>query len=271
MIIKVVFCEGIHDIAYIEKIMKTYEYKEYLKKVEDYPHPLNGMIKENASKTNILKGKDRTIPMSGLIKDNILILFHQMEGDSSKESVKELIKQYRMNKYALDVENPDNIEQFEFYLFYDADELGVQARLEEIKDTFDLQNDVRQGGKCSFEDDVLGAYIFHDPSDTEKKGTLEDQILRLMSKDNEKIFSDAKEFLEKNELPSERRKKYDSFKDEYKGKDRNYHLKKSVIGISGQLQFSGVHNTVIIENSDYIKKSDILADAECTAIYNLLA
>lgn len=271
MIIKVVFCEGVHDIAYIEKIMKTYEYKEYLKKVEDYPHPLNWMIKENAAKTNILKGKDSTIPMSGLIKDDILILFHQMEGDSSKDKVKKLIKQYRMNKIALDIENPDNIEQFEFYLFYDADELGVQGRLEEIRATFGLENAILQGGKCYFEDVVLGTYIFHDPSDEKKGGTLEDQILRLMYKDNEKIFSDAKEFLDKNELPAERRKKYDSYKDQYRGKDRNYHFKKSVIGISGQLQFSGVHNTVIIESSDYIKKSDILADTECTIIYNLLA
>jgi len=39
--------------------------------------------------------------------------------------------------------------------------------------------------------------------------------------------------------------------------------------VAGQLQFSGSSNSVIIANSDYIKKADILNNAHCQNIMQL--
>ena len=44
---------------------------------------------------------------------------------------------------------------------------------------------------------------------------------------------------------------------------------KFIISIAGQLQFSASSNSVIIANSDYIQKKDILDNKICTDIKTL--
>jgi len=277
MRIKVVFCEGVHDIAYIDKIMKVHGYEDYIKDdPNEYPYPINKIIITNAQKVCIFKGKDSRVPFCALYKDDDLILFHKMDGDGKVECIKGLISQYVECKEALNFENPDDVRSIDYYIFYDADTIGVNARLDAIRnafcDEFGIPKEgISQGEVCQGENANIGVYIFHDPDDDEKKGVLEDQLLKLMKNSNETIFANASSYLEDNQLPTDRRLKYNPLEDKMIGKDNNYKYKKSLIGIAGQLQFSGVDNTTIIEYSDYIKKDDILSSTECNIIHKLLS
>lgn len=286
MVISVVLCEGAHDIAFISKILCANGCEEYKDKVSDYPYPIAEQISNNYAKDvigekKIGNGPDSPfVPKAAYTNGEKLILFHNMNGDSDTGSRFELIEQYRKNGIALKMrENPDGITAFEFYLFYDADDMGVAGRLEWIGNEFSEQYRLDTGkpvqaGKSQIPavqetGGTVGTYIFHNPSDPEQKGTLEDQLLLLMRRENGELFDRAMEFLHANELPPERTKEYDSMRDGY-GKGKNYKPKKSQISAAGQLQFSGMSNSVIILKSDYIRKQTILQDEECAKIAGLI-
>jgi hypothetical protein len=274
--IKVVFCEGAHDVAYIEKILLVHGYHAYRKNVKDYPIPLGKMIEQNASKSNILAGKSYRVPLCAVNNDEDLVLFHKVDGDKTSSRIIELIKQYMMNMKALEFHNPDGIDGFKFYIFNDADDYGVEERIELISqdycDTFNIPKDsLKQGEICTEGDIFLGVYVFFDPDNPDKKGVLEDQLLKMMKDSNEDIFVNAEKFLKDNKLNEERTKEYNPISDSYVGRRNNYSVKKSLIGVAGQLEFSGVNNTVIIEQSDYIRQADISSSDECLNIYNLIS
>ena len=121
----------------------------------------------------------------------------------------------------------------------------------------------------------MGTYVFHKPHSNAfeqkniQKGTLEDQLLALMHIDNGALFQKAAKFLDANILEPERTKEYDAKQDKYVG-SKKYKPKKSQISVAGQLQFSGMNNSVIILKSDYIKKQTILQDIECKRIAEMI-
>ncbi|MCM1541073.1 MAG: hypothetical protein NC121_07415, partial [Blautia sp.] len=167
----------------------------------------------------------------------------------------------------------------EFYLFYDADDMGVTGRLEWIENEFTGSNQLyqekpKQAAKSRVPDvqgigGVMGTYIFHDPGNPERKGALEDQLLLLMQEENGGVLGKSMDFLKENELPPERTKEYDPGQDKYMG-GKKYKYKKSQIAVAGQLQFSGMNNSVIILKSDYIRQQTILRDEECRKIAELI-
>lgn len=286
MIISVVLCEGVHDIAFISKILCAYGCMEYKRKIKDYPFPINDQIKNNYAKDAIGEkiigsGPDSPfVPKAVYTDGRKLIFFHNLNGDADTEKRYELIEQYQKNKIALKFKNPDEIEKFEFYLFYDADDLGVEGRLDWIKNRFAgkfriAAGDIAQGKKVCVQDITLGTYVFHKPHSNAfeqkniQKGTLEDQLLALMHIDNGALFQKAAKFLDANILEPERTKEYDAKQDKYVG-SKKYKPKKSQISVAGQLQFSGMNNSVIILKSDYIKKQTILQDIECKRIAEMI-
>ncbi len=285
MIISVVMCEGMHDISFISKILCANGCSEYKEKVEDYPFPIDRQIKSNYSKNDIGdkiigNGPDSPfVPKAVYTNEKKLIIFHNMNGDSDTKTRYKLIEQYQKNSIALQFANPSNITAFEFFLFYDADELGVAKRMDWIKDKFQSKyqipdGEIGQARKVPLPDAesckmTLGTYVFYDPADPEQKGTLENMLLALMRKENSDLFARAEDFLNSNVLEAERTKEYDSKQDKYAGGGKFKYL-KSEISIAGQLQFSGMNNSVIILKSDYIKKHTILADDECIKIANLV-
>ena len=115
----------------------------------------------------------------------------------------------------------------------------------------------------------FGIYVFHNEEDSEKKGTLEDQIISLFKVNNKELVSKAHEYLIQNKLDNNRTKEYFVDKEKYKGSSK-FDLKKSIISVAGQLQFSGMSNSVIISRSDYITKLSICEDLECQKILKLL-
>lgn len=89
-----------------------------------------------------------------------------------------------------------------------------------------------------------------------------------MKPSNDSYFDNSKAFIDNNSIDDERQKEFRCHNETYKSANK-FKEKKSIISIAGQLQFSGMNNSVIIANSDYIKKVDIDANVHCQNIIKL--
>lgn len=277
--ISVALCEGKHDIAYISKILYANGYSEYKKRIKDYPKPLDELFVGNFGKEEIGDKKINSFSNTSLIpsvvvkKDDDFVIFHDMQGDTTTEQRYAVMNQYRILKMDNDfmTEITSEITDLEYLVFYDADDLKVEGRVQFIKDKFcdkyDIKpEDVNHGSKIVGGDFAFGCYIFHDESTL--KGTLEDEVLSLMEQENIDLFKCAKGFVETNRLDIDRTKEYKVDSDRYI-KSSKFKEKKAILGISGQLQFSGSNNSMIILKSDYIKKDVILRCPRCNTILKL--
>jgi len=74
-----------------------------------------------------------------------------------------------------------------------------------------------------------------------------------MSEGNETIFENAANY-------------FDTNFDNERAKRNNAKKEKSMIGIAGNLQYSGVANNSIIQQSDYLNKEKIDKSKECQKI-----
>lgn len=283
MKIRIVLCEGTHDIAFLSKILYANNYSNYNKNISEYPFPINNLFEQNFISENIsdkrlgMKADSVLIPSATMQKENDLVFFHNMNGDATTSYRYTVIDQYNELKEleSLGIYDSDFGFEFEYLLFYDADDLGVGGRINFIKDNFCDRfsidrSEIGQAKKNHSGNTILGSYIFYDSEDLNKKGTLEDQLIKLMKKSNETIFEASDDYIQTNKLEEERTKFYFPNTDCYSGK-KKFKIKKSLISICGQLQFSGSDNAVIISKSDYISKQDILDDDQCCEIMKLFS
>ncbi|MBL0687051.1 MAG: hypothetical protein JJV94_04405 [Sulfurospirillum sp.] len=141
---------------------------------------------------------------------------------------------------------------FRFLYFFDADDKGISTRVKEINEELKLNDKLSHSEIKEIDSCEWGCYIFHKDKDS---GDLEDIILDLMKPNNETIFNNSSSFLTNNPLDEKR--------------CRRFKEKKSIISIAGQLQFSGVNNSVIISKSDYITCTDISDNEQCQEIIKL--
>jgi hypothetical protein len=275
----ITFCEGDHDIAVLSKLLSIYGYSPYRKKVKDFPNPFNqlyiNILSENIIEDSEFKFQrpNKYIPFVALSKDDVLVIFHNLGGDGNilNGGTKSIIDKYiELNDEALRKVNKYDEINFRFLYFLDADDIGVEDRLSEVKDLLELDSIEHHQihPKDSFE---VGCYVFHDRNNSSKNGTLENLLLDLMKLNNEQVFDHSLKFINDNKLNSDRQKKYIcdyEVDDKYEGSIQ-FKNDKSIISIAGQLQFSGSNNSVIIANSDYIQTDDIKGNNCCNDILNL--
>lgn len=259
----IVFCEGDHDIAFLTRILSVNGFFPYKKKVKEFVKPLNNLYIKNLSNKKIedfefkFQRPKRKVPYSVLIKDDTLVIFHNFDGDGNilNNGANSIISMY----LSLNKENRRKIEKYEklnyrFLYFLDADEEGVEKRLNNLKESLDL-DELNHYEIINKNDYELGCYIFHDDENNDRYGKLEDVLLNLMKPNNKDIFENSESFISNNKSATEG--------------NLQFKKQKSVISIAGQLQFSGSSNAVIIANSDYIKKDDILKNTHCRNIIKL--
>ena len=277
----IIFCEGGHDIAVLSKILSIYGYSPYKKKVKDFPVPLNQLyikiLSENIIEDSEFKFQrpNKYIPFVALSRDDILIVFHNLGGDGNilnGETTSITDKYIELNEEAIRKVNKYEEINYRFLYFLDADDIGVEKRLSEVKNLLELDSIEHHQIKSKgiFE---VGCYIFHDKNNSSKNGKLEDLLLALMQPNNNTIFNQSINFINDNVLDSSRQKKYIcGYKAEgkYDGSVQ-FKKEKSIISIAGQLQFSGSSNSVIIANSDYIRTEDIKANDCCNNIMMLFS
>ncbi len=144
--------------------------------------------------------------------------------------------------------------------------LKLSNRVDNLNIELGLSKNIKHHEITEADDHQWGCYIFHKD---DKGGCLEDVLLGLMRPTNETVFEQAESFISSNRLkPQERECEYKPHNGKYKNKCK-FKDKKSIISVAGQLQISGMGNSVIIARSDFIKKDDILNSPVCNDIIKL--
>ena len=269
----IAFCEGQHDIAFLSKILFVDGFVPYKKKIKDFIKPLNKQYETELSKKEIADKKlgfqsEHMVPSVALYKDeNVLVLLHNLNGDGKVRERKQILDMYQNIQSEDDDFTKELNLNFRYLYFFDADDKGIITRVDEINSELDLSDKLEHNKVNTIEAKEWGCYVFHKD---ENSGDLEDILLDLMTPDNESIFTNSISFLESNKLNEDRQKEFicnatdEKYKEGIKFKE-----KKSIISVAGQLQFSSMNNSVIIANSDYIKKSDISSNSHCVDISKL--
>ena len=273
--IYIALCEGQHDIAFLSRVLFVHGFTEYKKKIREFITPFDKQFLTELSKKPI---ESRTIgyqsqymvPSVVLVKNNAFVFFHNLGGDGR---IKERNKVLRMYTNLTDSAEDDFTSglgvDYRFLFFFDADDIGVSDRVEELKVELgyeDLEHcKIVKNGETEF-----GCYIFH--KDDSEKGTLEDLLISLMQIDNNEIFEKGKNYLLQNHLEEERQKEFkcDHNEQSYSGTSK-FKEKKSIISLAGQLQFSGMNNSVIIAKSDYITREKLMQNTQCVEIQSLFS
>lgn len=274
----VVFCEGDHDIAFLSRVLFVEGFSPYTEKVKYFPTPLDELYKINLGNKKIediefkYQKPNQKVPYAVLFKDDRLVIFHNLGGDGNilNGNANNIVEQYiELNDDARVAIDGYEKLSYRFLYFLDADDEGADTRIEQLKEKLSI-DDFKQYEIFSKSDYELGCAIFYKSDDVNSKGKLEDILLELMHPSNETIFDESKNFITQYKLSVERQRKFICSNNEEKHEGRvNFKEDKSIISIAGQLQFSGSNNTVVIANSDYIKKSDIAANVHCQNIIKL--
>lgn len=259
----ITLCEGSHDVEFLYKILRTTGFKSYGKPVANLPdllqqHILSIFKSFNYEEKNLYQ-KPMLPTLAYHSADDIFLLLYPLGGDGKIEEARQIITAFQDLLIAPQSSQfGDN--EFALSFIYDADDKGIDSRLQNIKTNFkillpELDKITRNTPINGKEFKKIGAYIFSNDTDN---GKLEDILLPLMQVDNELIFDDAAFYLN-NHFDKSR---FKSNKEMHKYFDQ----KKSIIGIAGQLQRSGRNNTMIIRDTDYITPEKISIDATCQEI-----
>lgn len=274
----IVFCEGEHDIAFLTRILLVQGFQPYKEKVKNFAPPFNDLYKKNLANKKIenyefkFQRPKQTVPYSVLTNENMLVIFHNLDGDGAffNGGAERVQKMYlELNKENIrKIKGYDRLN-YRFLYFLDSDEQGVESRLSELGKALKI-DDLNNHTLVVNDDYELGCYVFHDAEHPEYHGKLEDIIVKLMEVDNNQILTSGIKFIDDNSLDEGRCKRFvcNNIAEAYSGNPQ-FKKKKSMISIAGQLQFSGSSNAVIIANSDYLRKEHLIDNFHCKNIFNL--
>jgi len=266
----VAICEGQHDVAFLSRVLLVNGFSIQDKKIGQLPEPFNKRFEVELTEVRVpdrklgFQAPGPNLPSVSFEKDGRLVFVHNLNGDGRVKERKKLIKMYR------DLSGDDDFSiqiPYRFLYFFDADDIGVRDRLSEIHGEVGLDESVElsNGKVVTFEGIEWGGYIFH--GDQADKGTLEDLLLSHFDNKVTSLKSSIETFLVSNRLDEERTKRFifNEGVEAYSGKSK-YYTKKSVLGVFGQLQFSGSSNAVMINQTDFLKAADIVGCQQCILI-----
>lgn len=266
----VAFCEGMHDISFLKRILLCYGFEEGPIEVDKIIEPFDKRFETEIKKTKIRIGFQNYYKVPNLImkKENTWIFFHNMEGDSKKDGRREVKDMYLELTGFYNEEEDDFSFNFScrFLYFFDADDEEYKVREKKLKE--ELKEEKIEHSKVITTEEGIdyGCYIFHDKST--KKGRLESILIKILKESEKNLFSKAEKFIAENKFDSERTKEYCNKKNKYKGHCK-FNEEKSKISILGQLQFSGMSNAVIISKSDFLKNDILFSFIETEEIKKL--
>ncbi len=266
----IVACEGQHDISFITRILHTAGFKTDNRKIKDFPTPFNALFTGIAGKMVLTDRKlgyqspNFLLPSVALELNGKIVFLHNLNGDGRSAERGRLISLYSGLVGDDDFSKDINYD-FRFLFFFDADDRGVQTRLTEMINELGVQEGLSNGSVVSKGDYEIGCYIYH-ASDSEN-GVLEDILLGHFSSKDHGLLEHVSTFLSEHLLDEERTKELHVIDglEQRKGLSK-YSEKKSQINLFGQLQFSGMNNSVIISRSDFLRKDDIESCPQCLII-----
>ena len=280
-----VLCEGPHDVAFLNRILKADGYQQEEKiTLGKYPAPMSQLLIQQAQASNVgdlnlQEVRRRLLPAHVLKKGDIFLFLFSLGGDGKQADRIELLNRFRQfvpspNRIRIPGAADDN--QYSVLYFFDADDQGVEPRRAAINRevTTALGVSEQDGFQSPGEVKIInglqvGCYVFSELGSDQ--GKLENVLVPLMQKNNEAIFQAADDFLQKYHEEDRLKKlkfrvQADGTVIEKRDKKHKYDHKKSLIGTAGQLQLSGLSNQVYIGQSDYLTLSKILSDSQCQEI-----
>lgn len=269
----VVACEGQHDISFITRILLTVGFIIDSRKIKDFPTPFGALFSGIAGKIILADRKlgyqnpNYLLPSVALKSGEDIIFLHNLNGDGRSAERQKLIDSYT-NLVGDDDFSKDLNYRFKFLLFFDADTIGVQARLLEISTEIGINPTLTNGVVVPYGRHELGCYVYHEPS--ANTGVLEDILLEHFSRKDRELMNSVSSFLTNNALEEERTKEFHIVGGvEQRNGSSKYYEKKSKLSLFGQLQFSGMNNSVIISKSDFLTKHDIENCPQCNIIRSM--
>lgn len=244
--IVVIFCEGVHDVAFLSRLLKTDDYTTYHNSpIGQYPDPLNRIFEGSLKKVDFRSLKidqlsSQSIPKKILKKEDTIVLLYAVGGNREKGKIHALMEIFR-DAHSSAGFGGIKSHNLSFVFFNDADnDAGKEATT--INQM--LQNNLASPDFCVKHNECTkcnnigyGLYLF---SKNGQQGNLENLLIELMRKGNESIFDDAQAYYNDHYDPQRLNKK------------NKIYLDKSIITIAGQLQNSGASQVVTIEHSDYL-------------------
>ncbi|HHA1451641.1 TPA: hypothetical protein ACOEDJ_001459 [Enterobacter asburiae] len=269
----IAICEGQHDVAFLSRVLLVNGFTLENKKIGQLPVPFNKRFEVELSEVRVpdkklgFQAPGPNLPSASFKKDGRLVFVHNLNGDGRVRERQKLIEMYR------ELSGDDDFSTmipYRFLYFFDADDIGIQERLTEIHDEVGLDESITlsNGSVVSFDGVEWGGYIFHDVQTD--VGTLEDLLLNHFDNKVVSLKTSIEEFLLSNRLDEERTKTFvfNEGGEEYTGRSK-YYNKKSVLGVFGQLQFSGSSNAVMINQTDFLRAVDIRGCQQCIIISGL--
>lgn len=271
MDLKIIMVEGPHDGAFISKVMQVNGYKTCKKPIGKYSPAfiakyLSGQYKiAPVDELNLQSVRQQIIfPSYSLLRgEEEMMLIFQMGGDGRGDKRKKLVGDiFQFLRSSMTADAVSDSGKITFVYEFDADEEGVQARLQqvtqEIRQIDEALPEITKNGSYIESDGIRwGVFIFEDGSG---KGRLEDIILPMMEQDNDDVAGYAKDFVDKR----------DAFKLFQMVKPTS-HPQKARVGVMGQLEKAGCPNSAIIEQSSYLTKEKILGSPVCCQIFEFLS
>lgn len=278
----IALCEGPHDVAFVNKILKSTSFvsnENY--KLNQFPFPMDRLmasefVKTDVEQLNLQELRKGVLPVHTLQKNDNWVFLYSMEGDSKKSDRKTIISNIKdsirqVGEIKGDRGSDDT--QFSVVYIFDADNKGVNTRLTEVltevKEVFPtLTNNIfPNNATFGFAEGVkIGAFIFTGVDNN--TGKLEDILMPLLRDGNENIYDDATAYLNKHFDNS----RLTTLKltnnggvivETRNGNKLKYDEQKSIVGVIGQLQKSGGSNTVCIGQTDYLTLAKIQANQKC--------
>lgn len=268
--IVVALLEGQHDVAFVSRVLKSRGYEDNASKIQKLQTPFNDLFGQLLANESLqdrkfgYKAPTVLVPSAGLKYQDTLVFLHSVGGDANRVKRKEIYQEYLI----LSGSDEESFEadfdfSFKFLWLFDADNIGVDARIEQINQECSdlcgqtvtlshgtvLQIETTQGNV------EFGAYVFHDVTRNDKTGKLEDQIKQLIAAndENQPFLNDAAKFVEIS--PNAQTPRYD--------KD------KAQLGSLCQLEIPGVSNSVFILKSGFLSDKVLVSDSQCTMIADL--
>lgn len=280
--------EGPHDAAFLYKILKSHDFKDYKGQIKELPQPIYGLLSNPKYFSNV-KIEEMTVefankriyPCDILVDDKSTnyILLYPLLGTSNTHLREKIINTFddviiTGDEFAADFSN-DNT--FSIAYFLDADQVGVAKTVESVNkeiSTFFPKikfNGFKKNKEVTKIGDLeIGLYIITEYQ--KETGKLEDVLIPIMRENNEDIFEHAEAFLsihDQTKLFKDKLKRKDDGTI-YKVNDIKYDHKKSLVGTIGQLQKSGMTNTVCIKQADYLTNEKIKLDHSCNDILSFV-
>lgn len=267
-----IFCEGVHDIAFLNTVLglNDKDFKLFDKKISQYPTPLGDYYgkKFEEYKNLDLRFDKPVYPLIPSLtytdkKEETMLVFYNSGGMTKYKEVnnevdtikKRLPLMIKFNETQKDTTK--KIESFGFLFIYDADTDGIAKRFEEFIINYSKVLDITKKEK-EYEVNPnewhsgkqVGCYIFTEKASD--KGSLENIVIPLIK--DQSRYLQAREYIEKNKVQSDKVSKNEN------------KVNKASITTVGQFHEPGYAMSVVLQNDSFLDLDKLKADQQCNEI-----